>query len=437
MRTRTLKSVAAAAVGLALALTACTSTSTPAPSASGSGTAAGGDIELTVATFNEFGYTDEMFAEYEASHPGVKITHQKAGQSSEAHDNLTTRLAAGGSGLPDIQAVDGDWLPELKPLAAQFADLSNSEVEGRWLDWVAAQATVDGKLIGAATDIGPEATCYRKDLFEAAGLPSDRDEVKKLLDGDWNHYFEVGKQFHAATPNVGWFDSAGAVMNARVQQLANPYSSTTGTETVIPLDQNADVKALYDSTLQAAVGDGLSAGLGQWGQSWMDAFQNGGFATMQCPSWMLGVIEGNAAGVTSWDVADTFPEGGGNWGGSYLTVPAAGANVEAATELALWLTAPEQQLKAFASKGTFPSQVEAQDSSELAAATNEFFNNAPVGEIFKNRAAAVKSQPFKGEHYFAMNTIVGEAIGRVDVDKTDDAAASWEKAVTAAKDITG
>ena len=36
-----------------------------------------------------------------------------------------------------------------------------------------------------------------------------------------------------------------------------------------------------------------------------------------------------------------------------------------------------------------------------------------------------------------MNTIVGEAIGRVDVDKTDDAAASWEKAVTAAKDITG
>ena len=72
---------------------------------------------------------------------------------------------------------------------------------------------------------------------------------------------------------------------------------------------------------------------------------------MPCPSWMLGVIEGNAAGVTGWDIADTFPGGGGNWGGSYLTVPTQSEHPAEAIELAAWLTAPEQQIKAFKSKG--------------------------------------------------------------------------------------
>ena len=57
---------------------------------------------------------------------------------------------------------------------------------------------------------------------------------------------------------------------------------------------------------------------------------NGEFATMLCPGWMLGVIAGNAPDVTGWEVANVFPNGGGNWGGSYLTVPANGENVEAA-----------------------------------------------------------------------------------------------------------
>jgi hypothetical protein len=58
----------------------------------------------------------------------------------------------------------------------------------------------------------------------------------------------------------------------------------------------------------------LSAHLQQWSDDWTASFQNDGFATMLCPGWMLGIIEGNAAGVTGWDIADTFPGGGGNWG---------------------------------------------------------------------------------------------------------------------------
>ena len=70
---------------------------------------------------------------------------------------------------------------------------------------------------------------------------------------------------------------------------------------------------------------------------------SGEFAAMLCPAWMHGIIEGNAPDITGWDVANAFPEGGGNWGGSYLVVPANGKNVEAAQQLADWLTAPERR----------------------------------------------------------------------------------------------
>ena len=74
-----------------------------------------------------------------------------------------------------------------------FVDLSDPEVEGRWLDWkIEAATTPDGKLIGYGTDIGPEGICYRSDLFKKAGLPTDREEVAALF-GDWDDYFEAGR----------------------------------------------------------------------------------------------------------------------------------------------------------------------------------------------------------------------------------------------------
>src|SRR5690606_24665702 len=124
------------------------------------------------------------------------------------------------------------------------------------------------------------------------------------------------------------------------------------------------VQELYNQVLEASMDRGLSAHLGQWSDDWFASFQGPTFATMACPGWMLGIIEGNAAGV-SWDIADVFPGGGGNWGGSFLTVPVGSANTDEAIRLAAWLTAPEQQIKAFEAKGTFPSQVEALASPDL------------------------------------------------------------------------
>lgn len=394
----------------------------------GSDAQSGNDkVTLTVATFNEFGY-ENLFDEYMSANPNVTIEHKKAATANEARDNLNTRLAAG-SGLSDIEAIEVDWLPELKQYPDQFMDLSSDSVKGRWIDWKVEQATTtDGKLIGYGTDIGPEAICYRSDLFAAAGLPTDREEVAKAMGSTWDDYFALGEKFSAKS-KVPWMESAGAVFNAMLNQLEYPYEREDGT---VIATENPQVRAMYDSVL-AASGKGLSAGLAQWSDDWTSSFQRDGFATMVCPSWMLGVIEGNAAGVKGWDIANVFPGGGGNWGGSFLTVPTQGEHQEQAKALADWLTAPEQQLKAFKSKGTFPSQLKALENEALQSDTREFFNNAPTGKILSDRAKAVEVVTFKGPKYSGINDAMQQAISRVDVDKTDNAQSSWDKFVSAVK----
>ena len=429
--TRSRLALIAGITGIALVAAGCSSndTDTDTETPAGEGTPNTEPITLTVATFNEFGYED-LITEYMDLNPNITVEQVKAATSNEAHDKLNTSLAAG-SGASDIEAIEVDWLPELMQYPDKFEDLSSADVEGRWLDWKVAQATTpDGKLIGYGTDIGPEGICYRPDLFAAAGLPTDRAEVATLLEGDWEHYFSVGDDFVAAS-DAAWFDSAGATYQAMVNQEENAYEEDDGT--VIGLEGSA-AQDLYDTVLAASVDRGLSAHLNQWSDDWFAAFQGPTFATMACPGWMLGIVEGNAAGV-SWDIADVFPGGGGNWGGSFLTVPVGSENPEAAIALASWLTAPEQQIKAFTAKGTFPSQVEALSSPDLLGQVNAFFNDAPTGEILANRANAVTVAPFKGKNYFAINDAMQQALTRVDVDKTDNPASSWAKFLTAVKNL--
>jgi cellobiose transport system substrate-binding protein len=388
---------------------------------SGSGNESSADpdepITLTIATFNDFGYTDELLQEYMDENPNVTIVHNRAAESGDARANYFQKL--GKEGLADIEAVEIDWFAE----AMQYSDLlaeAPDSVKGRWLDWKEAAATdPDGRLVGFGTDIGPQAICYRSDLFEAAGLPSDREGVAALFEGDWENYLDVADQYKEATGKP-MIDSANSVLQGIVNQIEYTYTEPDG---AVIATENPDIQAAYELVTERAVPN--SAYAGQWSDDWFASMANGEFATMLCPGWMLGVISGNAPEVTGWDIADVFPNGGGNWGGSYLTVPANGANVDAALALADWLTAPEQQVKAFTNAGTFPSQLEAYEDPALTDATNEYFNDAPTGEILSTRAEAVTVAPYKDASYFKYHDALQNAVTRV-FDGVEDEQTSWD-----------
>ncbi len=411
---RTATIVAAGAGTIALALTGCSS-------GGGANTPAAVDtttpITLTVATFNNFGYTDDLATAYHALHPNVTVKWVVAKTSDDAQANLDTKLAAG-SGLSDIEAVDGDWMPKYKQYPDKFVDLSAPDNQGRYADWKAAGGTVDGKVIGLGTDIGPEAVCYHADLFKAAGLPSDPASVAQLLTGDWNNYFQVGQQFEAGIKKAGidaaWFDSAGATFQGMANQYANFFEDSSGN---VIAGTNPDVKSVFDQVLTASKSE--SAHLQEWTDDWTAGITGSKWATMLCPAWLIdGVIKADDKNgtVKDWNIADVFPNGGGNWGGSYLLVPAQGAHTAEAAALADWLTAPEQQLKAFAVASTFPSQTAAYTDPTLLGTTDAYFNNAPLGQILVNRAKGFADTgvvPYKGVNYGAIMTAVQNGLTRV------------------------
>ncbi|MDO5067287.1 MAG: extracellular solute-binding protein [Propionibacteriaceae bacterium] len=409
----------AATTGVLLAMTACGGANNSNQGGGGNGE----QITLTVSVFSDFGY-EELYKKYMEENPNIKIEEQRTAKATSARDDLNTKIAAG-SGLADVVAAEGDWMPELVQYDDQWVDLTDDSLKDRWFDWKSKKATTaDGKLLGYGTDSAPNAICYRADVFADAGLPTDREEVAKLLEGGWEKYFEVGKEFMAKSNGVAWFDSSTPVFQGVISQMPNPFENSD--DTPIPLDQNTEMKKAYD--LITANMD-QSAHLVAWTEDWTAAFQGPAkFATTMCPSWMAGTLMEQAQGVTGWDIAPVFPGGASNSGGSYLMVPTQSKHQEEAKKLAAWLTAPEQQLEAYKVKNTFPSQKKAVEAPEITDAKSEFYNNAPIGKIYGSMAAKITVDPYTGKRYAQIRGIVGDALGRVDTGAAS-AEDSWQQAV--------
>lgn len=391
----------------------------------------GEEITLTITTFGTFGY-EALYEEYMELNPNITIEATNIDTGGNARTDTFTKIAAG-SGLTDIVALEEGWLGAIHEVSENFVDLRDYGIEDRkgdWLDWKYQQATdPEGRVIGYGTDVGPEGICYRGDLFEAAGLPSDREEVAELLEGDWEHFFEIGRQYQQATGKA-WYDHSGFVWNAMVNQLDEGYYTADGELNVV---DNAELREHWD-TLAAAVADGLSAAQAAWDWNGGQSFVDGTFATFMCPGWMLGVVQGNTEGgggdaSTGWDFANVFPGGAANWGGSFLAVSETSEHKEAAAALASWLTEPEQQVKQFEAAGTFPSTIEAAEQLAADATPNEFFNGAPAGAILAERAQGVVAQ-FKGpDDSLIQENVFGPALQALD-QKTADGNAAWEQALT-------
>lgn len=431
-RRRLLATAAAASVS-AIALAGCAS-----PGADGGADGADDKITLTVTTFGTFGY-DDLYKEYEKLHPNVTIEATNIDTGGNARTDAFTKIAAG-SGLSDIVAIEEGWLGAVMEVSDTFVDLKDYGIEDRkgdWLDWKYDQATdPDGRVIGYGTDVGPSGICYNGAAFEAAGLPSDRESVAKLLDGDWENFFAVGQEYTDKTGKA-WYDHSGFVWNAMVNQLDEGYYTADGE---LNVEGNAELKKRFE-LLGAATEGGQSAAQSAWDWNGGKSFVDGTFATFVCPGWMLGVVQGQveAGGgdaSTGWDFADVFPGGAVNWGGAWLSIPETSEHKKAAAELADWLTQPEQQVKQSTAAGNFPSTVKAQETLAAEATPNEFFNDAPTGAILAERAKGVVAQ-FKGpDDSVIQENVFGPALSSLDRGETDTQGA-WDQALSLLNELVG
>jgi len=419
MRTRT---PIAAAVALAVALAACGGGT---DDDGGEAAADGEPITLNLWTFGNFGY-DDLIAEYQEDNPNITI--ETLSQEFDAHhDALITSLAAG-SGGPDIAAAEVAFIGAFSNQADSFLNLLDygaADIQDDYLDWKWDQATtLDGSAtIGLPTDVGGLAICYRRDLFEEAGLPTDRDEVSALWADSWDDYIDVGVQYTEATGRA-FIDNEGLLWDAVVNQSSETYYDAEG-EYIF--EDSEQVRYAWDIVV-SAIDAGIDAKTPAWSAEWNAGMNNGDFAVLTCPAWMRGYIEDQAPDTAgNWDVA-TVPGGGGNWGGSHLVIPAQTEHPQEAYDFMTWILAPEQQLRVFEGTGNFPSTPELYDTEPIRAFSSEFLNDAPLGEIYADNALDVVAQNV-GPNYNLINQEFGQALNRVS-DGLETSDEAWESALS-------
>ncbi len=399
----------------------------------GGSTGAGEKVTLRVSTFGKFGYTD-LYKQYMKDHTNVTIVETAEGDLGKYNTQLIQRIAAG-SGAGDVVAIEEGQVVNFLQSADKFVNLQkhgSNELKDNFLPWKYTNATTaDGKTtIGLGTDVGGLAMCYRRDLFEKAGLPTDRAEVGKLWP-TWDEYIATGQRYQQGIKNdkAKFVDSATNTYNSILMQSGD--HTYFDREDALVIDSNPAVRSAWDQALKMDAA-GLSAKLKSFSPEWNAGFKNGSFATLACPAWMTGYIkdQAGAANAGKWDIT-TDPGGGGTWGGSWLGVPTQSKHQAEAIALAKFLTTAESQLAAFKAAGNLPSNPKLYEDPALKDAKNDYFNNAPVGELFVAGAAnlkpvylGAKNQPVRDAVENAMRSVEGGQ---------RSAAEGWSEAIKAAE----
>ncbi|MGP3914528.1 ABC transporter substrate-binding protein [Nonomuraea sp. 10N515B] len=391
----------------------------------------GEKIKLTVGLFGDFGFKP-LYEEYKKTHPNIEIV-ENVTQFNDHHTNLVKRLATN-AGAGDVQAVEVGYISTFTAQPGKFVDLQQYGLDQRkadYLDWKWQQGlSKDGtQVLGLGTDVGGLAMCYRKDLFDKAGLPTDRTEVAALWP-TWEQYIATGKKFAAADmAGAKFVDSPGEIFRAMVNQA--PIGLYDAQDNII-VASNPDVKKAWDLSNQLTQ-EGLTAKLAAFSPPWNTGFAKGSFATIICPAWMTGFIQEQAKDASGkWDIA-TVPGGSGNSGGSHLMVPKQSKHPKEAAELINFLTSKENQAKVFKEEGTFPSIPALYDDPSIQNFTKPFFGDAPIGKIYSEAAKALKPQhlgPKEGD----VRVAIGNGLGRVEQGKqTPDEA--WAQVLEDVKKI--
>ncbi|GAB2810917.1 ABC transporter substrate-binding protein [Streptomyces daliensis] len=384
-----------------------------------------GKTTITMGLFGVMGFKETgLLDRYMKEHPNIEIKAEVAGDEQTYYTALQTHLAAG-SGLKDIQGIEVLRAKDIVDTQSdKFVDLSKTPGKDHFLPWKLNQVTgSDGKVVGLGTDIGPMAVCYRKDLFEQAGLPTDRDEVAKLWEGDWAKYAEVGEDFKKGSKDddVAFTDSSSGLFNAMIYGNSKQFYDEDGE---LIYQKNPVVKDAWKLASKVAT-SGLTAKLRQFQPGWDPGLANGTFATTVCPAWMLAHISEKAGEKNKgkWDVAKA-PQGA-NWGGSFLGVTEASPVKKEAKKLVAWLTAPEQQEYLFKKLGNFPSSEEALKAPAVSGAKSEYFSDAPIGEIFGAAATEIPDKQVLGRKDGTIKDIFSQGLQLIE-SKNEDPDKAWD-----------
>lgn len=365
---------------------------------------------------------DDLIEQVSEQFPGVRINANKF--NSETMEEKVITALASDSPLPDILVMD-DWVSNVIPSADKFYNLYDepfnaAQYKDQYVEWKWKKAeTADGEtLIGIPIDAGPTAMFYRADLFEAAGLPSDPDEVAALM-ADWDGALEAAKQMKEKT-GVYMFDFTcnlfWMMINQQEQGLVDENNEFIG-------DQDHVKEAFYTA---ASFSDYVFGMSDMYGTEWGAALNNGDVAAYCSAIWTIDMLKNNAPDTAGQWRVTSQPGGPGNYGGSCMGIPASCEHPEEAFEVIMWLQNAQNQITQLEENSLFPTNLEALNSEEILS-EDEFFGGQVVNSLFVDAVKNIPSQ-YVGLNYAAYRQYFYDEL-RLVQDTGKDVDEAWEDAL--------
>lgn len=294
---------------------------------------------------------------------------------------------AGDAYIPDVTALNSN-VSIYFPNESKFTDLNDfgaAALKSEYLEWKWNLGTTpSGRMCFWPMDTGPTGFYFRKDIFDKAGLPTGIDDVSDAVK-TWEGYIEVGKELRKSG-DIAIVDNATRVFTAVVNSNAERYFDAEGGQ--IFRESGSAIREAWEIAVKASQA-GVTARLGTDTDTESNsAYNSGNIAGRVEAVWWAAILKDLAPDSSgAWGVASQ-PVSPGNSGGSFLTIPTATKDPQAAYDFITWLTTAEHQAQSYTELALFPSSIKALENTTLAA-KDEFFDDQDIFTFFQESAKGV------------------------------------------------
>jgi multiple sugar transport system substrate-binding protein len=375
-----------------------------------------------------------LVSEYEAEHPGVKVSSLYVNNDDTLQKVLT---AVRGGSTPDVAYLYGSWAPNVAQIP-QVVNLTQvvKQPGVNWDDFFAGErdvATVDGRVIGIPALVDNLAVVYNKKLFAQAGLPLPgpnwtwtqfEADAKKLTDASTKQYGTA--YVTPGTEDTVWhweallWEAGGQLLTPDSKQAA--FDSAAGLQSLETLRTMAVTdKSMYLDPTDSAYANLFNSGkigmlvTGPWDLS---GFPNVDYGVQVMPSYP-GADGGHQtiSGPDNWVI---FNNGS--------------ARVTAAEQFLLWLTAPAQ-VKYFSMKtGDLPTRESVADQPSVVKSMDA---SLPGDAAFVANLTEVKQARPQITMYPKISTVIGNMIVSVLLGQSQPQTALTAAAAQVNADLAG
>jgi ABC-type glycerol-3-phosphate transport system substrate-binding protein len=278
-----------------------------------------------------------MFKLYQANNPKTNLEITKI-EMSDMDQKMTTALVAG-SGLPDMADIEQGWFrkwvysPGLVDFMSYGAEAHKNDMP-KWC-WEAGLSPDKAKQLFLYYSVGVAVIHYRRSVFKTAGLPTEPEDVQKLISKDWPANLDAGSKI--SKPDGPWmYDAAGTIFGQYRDQF-NPVWFDDQTKKF-----QINTPAMLDGVKLAldARKRGLDAKMAEWTPEWTDTFKKGTVATYPIGDWLPILLKdyGGDATKGDWGMVTCPGDTGASAGGSLFTAFQQSKHQENAASVLMFFT---------------------------------------------------------------------------------------------------